>query len=84
MLRFLGLVMLGALIGAVAALLAVGFVAAVLWLNDLLMISPRSRMMVESPGLLIATTLAVPALGDWWWECCTAAFPKDAPIRPPM
>ncbi|WP_421621145.1 hypothetical protein [Alkalilimnicola ehrlichii] len=61
--RFLGLVLLGALIGGVAALAAVGFVTAVLWLNEILLISPRSRMMFDYPAALIAATLAVPTLG---------------------
>ncbi|MGM0783968.1 MAG: chloride channel protein [Pseudomonadota bacterium] len=61
--RFLALVLLGALIGAVAAALAVGFVTAVLWLNEALLISPRSRMMFDRPDLLLIATVAVPALG---------------------
>ncbi|GKW50488.1 chloride channel protein [Halomonas sp. NCCP-2165] len=61
--RFLGLVLLGALIGGVAALAAVGFVNAVVWLNDLLLISPRGRMMVADPGLVVLATLLVPTLG---------------------
>lgn len=61
--RFLGLVVLGALIGGVAALAAVGFVNAVVWLNDLLLISPRGRMMAAAPGLVVIATLLVPTLG---------------------
>ncbi|MDC8804396.1 chloride channel protein [Halomonas pacifica] len=61
--RFLGLVLLGALIGGVAALAAVGFVNAVVWLNDLLLISPRGRMMAADPGLVVIATLLVPTLG---------------------
>ncbi|WP_318782678.1 chloride channel protein [Halomonas elongata] len=63
MLRFLGLVVLGALIGGLAALAAVGFVSAVLWLNDLLLISPRGRMMFAHPEALAIATVLVPALG---------------------
>ena len=62
-LRFLGLVLLGAAIGGVAALFATGFVRGVLWLNELLLISPRSRMMFDHSGALIAATVAVPTLG---------------------
>ncbi|MCG6657952.1 chloride channel protein [Halomonas campisalis] len=82
MLRFLGLVMLGAIIGAVAALLAVGFVAVVLWLNDLLLISPRSRMMVESPGVLVVATLAVPALGGLVVGLLHRGIPEQRPHTP--
>lgn len=63
MLRFLGLVVLGALIGSLAALAAVGFVSAVIWLNDLLLISPRGRMMFDHPEALAIATVAVPTLG---------------------
>ncbi|MDY7115204.1 chloride channel protein [Halomonas sp. SSL-5] len=62
-LRFLGLVLLGAVIGGVAALCAAGFVRGVLVLNELLLISPRSRMMFPWPELLALTTIAVPTLG---------------------
>ncbi|MGO1625478.1 MAG: chloride channel protein [Halomonadaceae bacterium] len=63
MLRFLGLVALGALIGCLAALAAMGFVGAVIWLNDLLLISPRGRMMFAHPEALAIATVAVPTLG---------------------
>ncbi len=62
-LRFLGLVLLGGLIGGVAALAAAGFVNAVLWLNDLLLISPRGRMMTADATLVVLATLLVPTLG---------------------
>lgn len=63
MLRFLGLVLLGALIGGVSALAVVGFVNAVIWLNDVLLISPRGRMMFSHPEALVVATVCVPALG---------------------
>ncbi|MDT0499490.1 chloride channel protein [Halomonas sp. PAR7] len=63
LLRFLGLVVLGATVGGVAALFAAGFVRGVLWLNEILLISPRSRMMFAWPEWLILTTVAVPVLG---------------------
>ncbi|WP_275288319.1 chloride channel protein [Halomonas elongata] len=63
MVRFLGLVVLGALIGGLAALSAVGFVSAVLWLNDVLLISPRGRMMFAHPEALAIATVLVPTLG---------------------
>ncbi|QTF94429.1 MAG: chloride channel protein, partial [Halomonas sp. BM-2019] len=82
MVRFLGLVLLGALIGAVAALAAVGFVTAVLWLNELLLISPRSRMMVDHPGILVAATLAVPTLGGLLVGLLHRAIPERRPHAP--
>lgn len=63
MLRFLGLVMLGGIIGGVAAGLAAGFVSLVLWLNDVLLISARGRMMFANAEILALATLLVPALG---------------------
>ncbi len=62
-LRFLGLVLMGSAIGGVAALAAAGFVRGVLWLNELLLISPRSRMMFPRAELLVLATIAVPTLG---------------------
>ncbi|WP_416140405.1 chloride channel protein [Halomonas sp. HK25] len=62
-LRFLGLVLMGAAIGGVAALAAAGFVRGVLWLNELLLISPRSRVMFPQAELLVVATIAVPTLG---------------------
>ncbi|WP_017429249.1 chloride channel protein [Vreelandella jeotgali] len=63
MLRFLALVLLGALTGSLAALAAVGFVSAVVWLNDLLLVSPRGRMMFAHPEALAIATVLVPTLG---------------------
>lgn len=81
-LRFLGLVLLGAAVGGVAALAAVGFVTAVLWLNELLLISPRSRIMVDHPGLLVAATLVVPALGGLLVGLLHRAIPERRPHAP--
>lgn len=61
--RALAVVALGLTTGLLGALAAVGFVAAVGWLNDLLLISPRSRMMFEQRGWLMAATVLVPAAG---------------------
>lgn len=80
--RFLGLVLLGALVGAVAALAAVAFVSAVLALNELLLISPRSRMMFDHPGLLLAATVAVPALGGLVVGLLHRAIPERRPHAP--
>jgi chloride channel protein, CIC family len=82
MVRFLGLVLLGAMIGAVAALAAVGFVTVVLWLNEVLLISPRSRMMFDHPGALVAATLAVPALGGLLVGLLHRAIPERRPHSP--
>jgi len=62
-LRVLGVVALGLGAGVVAALVAVGFVAAMDWLNQALLVSPRSRMMFEHRGWLMVATVLVPATG---------------------
>ncbi|MGY4876347.1 chloride channel protein [Vreelandella aquamarina] len=54
---------LGILIGLSAAIIANGFVAGITWMNDTLLISPRSRMMANNELLLIVATVLVPALG---------------------
>jgi CIC family chloride channel protein len=55
--------LLGFAVGCIVALAAVGFVEGVLWLNDRLFISPRSRMLAGDQGWLIVVTIAVPTLG---------------------
>jgi len=50
-------------LGAIVSLLAIGFVEAVLWLNEALLISPRSRVQLDDPRLLAVLTLLVPSLG---------------------
>ncbi|MGB8711691.1 MAG: hypothetical protein WCD50_01015, partial [Onishia taeanensis] len=82
MLRFLGLVALGALTGGLAALAAVGFVAAVLWLNDLLLVSPRGRMMFAHPEALAIATVLVPTLGGLVVGLLHRATPERRPHTP--
>lgn len=51
-------------VGAAASLAAIGFVDAVHYLNDLLLISPYARILAEDrAGLVAAATLFVPAAG---------------------
>ncbi|GGX38947.1 chloride channel protein [Saccharospirillum salsuginis] len=54
---------LGVAVGVVGAVLANLFVAGIGWLNDVLLISPRSRMMQTDSRWIVAATLVVPALG---------------------
>lgn len=54
---------LGVLMGGLASLAAVGFVAAIDWLNDVLRVSARSRMMAGDWRWLPLLTVAVPAAG---------------------
>ena len=51
-------------VGSAASLAAIGFVEAVAWLNDTLLIAPRARVQFAGgPGLLALATLAVPTAG---------------------
>lgn len=51
-------------VGTAASLAAIGFVDAVHYLNDRLLISPYARVLAENrPGLVAAATLIVPAAG---------------------
>ena len=61
--RILALACMAVTIGLLVAPLAIAFVEAVAWLNDRLLVSPRSRVQVQDSSLLIAATLLVPALG---------------------
>ncbi len=54
---------LGLLTGLAGALLANAFVAAIGWLNEWLLISPRARMMAPEGLWLPLATVAVPAFG---------------------
>ncbi|WP_246389928.1 chloride channel protein [Halomonas cerina] len=82
MVRFLGLVVLGAVIGGVAALLAAGFVIAVLALNEWLLISPRSRMMFDHGTLLALATVAVPTIGGLAAGLLHRGIPERRPHGP--
>ena len=57
------LTLLGLAIGGVVGVLAVGFVEVVLWLNDLLFISRRSRSAVDDSAWLTALTIGIPTAG---------------------
>ncbi|MDC1287607.1 chloride channel protein [Gammaproteobacteria bacterium] len=50
-------------LGSLASLAAIAFIESVHWLNDVLLISPRSRVQVQNPLLLSVVTVMVPTLG---------------------
>lgn len=57
------LTLLGLVVGVVVGLLAVGFVEAVLWSNDLLSVSPDSRAAMPDNGRLTMMMIGVPTAG---------------------
>ena len=61
--RIVSIAVLGMVVGVLTSLAAIAFVELVLLLNEWLLISPRSRFMVDDAGLLLLATVCVPALG---------------------
>ncbi len=76
--------LLAVLIGTVVALLALAFVDAVGWLNDVLLVSPRARILFEdAPWLVAAATVAVPGLGGLAVGCAIRWLtPERRPLGP--
>ena len=62
--RIFTVLTVGLVIGAVTAIAAIAFVEAVLWLNDLLLVSSYAKVQSGlSPMVLLAITLGVPMCG---------------------
>ena len=61
--RIASIAVLGMVVGVLTSLAAIAFVELVAVLNEWLLISPRSRFMVDDAGLLLLATVCVPALG---------------------
>lgn len=55
--------LLALVLGSLASMAAIAFIESVDWLNDVLLISPRSRVQVQSPLVLSIATVLVPILG---------------------
>ena len=51
------------IVGTFVSLAAIAFVECIAWLNDILLISPRSRVQVQHAFILDSATLLVPTLG---------------------
>ena len=83
LLRLFVVTMLGIVVGCLVALLAVGFVDFVIWLNDQLAISPRSRMLFEYPGWLPIVTLAVPTCAGIMVGAIIHQIPEKRPHNIP-
>ncbi len=82
--RFFILVIMASVLGTIVSLAAIAFVESVVWLNDMLLISPRTRIQVQSPYLLATATLLVPTLGGlfvgWLLQWLS---PDKRPLGPP-
>ncbi|PAV24716.1 chloride ion channel [Tamilnaduibacter salinus] len=62
--RILMVSLVAVVVGTAASLAAIGFVDAIQWLNDRLLISPYARIQAEDRHwLVVAATIAVPAVG---------------------
>lgn len=61
--RIVSIAMLGMVVGVLASLAAIAFVELVAVLNRWLLISPRSRFMMDDARLLLLATICVPAAG---------------------
>ncbi len=61
--RIIVLTLLALMLGSIASLAAIAFIEVVDWMNDALLISPRSRIQLHNPFLLTAATILVPAIG---------------------
>lgn len=82
--RIVGITCFGILIGTVASLAAIGFVELVDLLNDLLFISPRSRVLAGTTPWLSVATIAVPAAGGLVVGLlCYHLIPERRPHGPP-
>ena len=55
--------LLALVLGSLASLAAIAFIESVDWLNDVLLISPRTRVQIQNPLLLSVATILVPMLG---------------------
>ena len=73
------LVVTGIGVGLVMSFVAVGFVDLVLWMNDVVYIAPRSRMMIGEFFWLPILTVVVPTVGGFLSGCiCLAIADKRA------
>ena len=81
--RIASIAVLGLVTGVLASLAAIAFVELVLRLNEWLLISPRSRFMVDDAGLLLLATVCVPALGGLVVGIIHRSIPERRSHGPP-
>ncbi len=61
--RIVFILVFGCVVGAVSSLASIGFITVIDWLNDILLVSPRSRMIAGDSPWVVFATIAVPAIG---------------------
>ena len=81
--RIVSIAVLGMVVGVLTSLAAIAFVELVFLLNEWLLISPRSRFMVEDARLLLLATLCVPALGGLIVGVIHRSIPERRSHGPP-
>ena len=81
--RIASIAVLGIVTGALASLAAIAFVELIAVLNKWLLISPRSRFMVDDAQWLLLATLCVPALGGLIVGIIHRFIPERRPHGPP-
>ncbi len=82
--RIVILSLLSLVVGGLASLAAIAFIESVDWLNDVLLISPRSRVQVQNPLLLSVATIMVPMLGGLVVGIVIHRYSADQrPLGPP-
>lgn len=78
------LTLVALILGSVASLAAIAFIEGVDWLNDILLISPRSRIMFQHPAFLSLATILVPAIGGLVVGILLQRFSTEKrPLGPP-
>ena len=82
-LRIAWIVALGTGVGALTSFAAIGFVELVGILNRWLLVSPRSRFMVDDQRLLMLATICVPAAGGLVVGLLVRFIPERRPHGPP-
>jgi len=81
--RITVLTLLGLVIGAVVGVLAVGFVEAIVWLNDVLHIATDARDSSTNRSWAIAMTIGVPTIGGLVVGLIALAMPDRRFLGPP-
>lgn len=70
-------------IGLIVSIAAIAFVELVIWLNNVLLVSPRARVQFDSQGwLILLATLLVPAVGGLIVGVLLRLSPEHRPLGP--